>query len=156
MKQETINRLSGRDLSHFRLALVVSRFNETICESLLTGALTTLEELGFNSLQYDVFRVPGVFEIPVVAKKCALSKKYQGVVCLGAVIRGETPHFDYLCQSVSTGLQQVALDTGIPVGFGLITANNPEQAKKRAEPGQFNKGREAVLAVLEVIDLLQK
>lgn len=135
--------------------MVVSRFNEEVCEGLLRGATETLKEIGFSKEKVDIFRVPGAFEIPVVAKRCALLDKYQGIICLGAVIKGETPHFDYICQAVSSGIAHVSLDIGKPVAFGVITTNTVEQALARSKPNQYNKGREAALTVVEMMDLLQ-
>lgn len=139
-----------------QLAIVVSRFNEEICENLLRGAVQVLEQAGLAKSQFDIFRVPGAFEIPLVAQKCAGQKKYAAVLCLGAVIRGETPHFEYICQATSQGIQQVALKTGKPILFGVLTTNTEAEAKARSEPDEYNKGREAALAALEMIEVLSR
>lgn len=134
-----------------RIAIICSRFNEKICEGLLSGALKALKESGIRKI--DVYRVPGAYEIPFVAKKLALSKKYGGIICLGAVIKGETPHFDYISQYVSLGIGQVSLDSGVPVSFGVITTLTVKQAKDRSADNKFNKGREAALSCLEMMEM---
>lgn len=133
---------------------MASCFNEEICNGLVSGASDSLKEAGVVDI--DIFRVPGAFEIPLAAKKCALSKKYKGIVALGAVIRGETPHFEYISQAVTDGIRQVNLEAGIPIGFGILTTNTLDEAKARSASDEYNKGREAALTVLEMIDLLQK
>ncbi|MDO8518791.1 MAG: 6,7-dimethyl-8-ribityllumazine synthase [Deltaproteobacteria bacterium] len=135
------------------LAIVASRFNEDICEGLIRGAKEILDES--PGVTYDVHRVPGAFELPLAAQKCAL-KKVSGVICLGAAIRGETPHFDYVCRAATDGILRVGLDSGIPVSFGLLTVDTLEQALSRSASDEFNKGREAALTVLEMFDLLQR
>ncbi len=139
-----------------RLALIVSRFNEAICEGLLRGAIKSLKEVGFGEKDFQVFRVPGAFEISLAAQAVARSKKFDGIICLGAVIRGETPHFEYVCQAVTEGVNRVMLDSRLPVAFGVLTTDNAKQASERSEDDEFNKGREVALAVLEMIDLLNK
>lgn len=141
---------------HPRLALIVSRFNEEICEGLLQGAVKCLKEVGLSEKNYELFRVPGAFEISLVALTAARSKKFNGIICLGAVIRGETPHFEYVCKAATEGINRVMLECGLPVAFGVLTTDNEDQAKTRSRDDEFNKGREAVLAVLEMIDLLKK
>lgn len=138
------------------MALIASRFNETICEGLLKGAVGLLHEAGYGKKEYDIFRVPGAFEIPLAALCCARTKKYQGMVCLGAVIRGETPHFDFISKAVTEGVTRVALETVLPLSFGVITANRLDQAVERSLDNEYNKGREAVFTVLEMVDLLKK
>lgn len=149
-----INYHSGVLKTQGRLALVVSRFNEVICDGLLQGAQDVLEQAGYGTGDYQVFRVPGAFEIPIVAKRCALSGDYAGVICLGAVIQGGTPHFDYICEAATRGILQAGLDTGIPVICGVITTHTWQQAVERSSPNEFNKGREAALCVLEMIPVL--
>ena len=136
-----------------RLLLIVSRFNETVCQGLKEGAVKFLKELGFKN-EPDIIRVPGAFEMPLAALKLNSKKKYDGIICLGAVIRGQTAHFEYICQAVSYGLMKVNLKTGIPVGFGVLTTNDEEQAIARSLDNEHNKGREATQAVLEMIGLL--
>lgn len=147
---------SSKDLRTCRIALVAARFNPKICESLIIGAQKALRQAGLTGSQIDLIRVPGAFEIPLAAKKCALSGKYQGVISLGAVIRGETPHFDYICQAASFGITQAGLETGVPIAFGVITANSLDQALARSRKDRYNKGREAALALLETIRSLEK
>lgn len=138
-----------------KLALVVSRFNKNISDGLLNGAKKLLAQLGLQN-NFSVFEVPGAFEIPLVANLCAKSKKYDGVVCLGAVIKGDTPHFDYVCSGATQGVVSSSLQTGIPHGFGVITTNTLKQAVERSSDDDFNKGREAVLAVLETLQTVRK
>ncbi len=141
--------------SKLKLALVVSRFNEDICDGLLNGAIATLKKIGFQENQYQVLRVPGAFEIPLLTQNLARQKKYDGIICLGAVIRGDTAHFDFVCQSVTSGLTRVQLDESIPIGFGIITTDTKEQALERSGDNNFNKGYETVVTVLEMIGLLK-
>lgn len=139
-----------------RIAIVASLFNEEICHALVVGAEKALVEVGWTDDKILVVRVPGAFEIPLVAKKLAASKKYQAVICLGAVIRGDTPHFDYVCQGVTSGVMQAGLETGVPILFGVITTNTLEQALERARDDTFNKGRDAALAAVDMISVLEK
>ena len=133
----------------YRFAIVASEYNSVILDRLIAGAKRALKD----QKQVSVIRVPGSFEIPLAVKRAALSKKYDGIVALGCVLRGETPHFEYISRAVSDGLQQVALDTGIPVGFGVLTVDTVEQAMDRSgESG--NKGFEAARAALEMINVL--
>jgi 6,7-dimethyl-8-ribityllumazine synthase len=135
----------------YRFAIVASEYNSVILDRLIAGAKRALKD----QKQVSVIRVPGSFEIPLAVKRAALSKKYDGIVALGCVLRGETPHFEYISRAVSDGLQQVALDTGIPVGFGVLTVDTVEQAMDRSgESG--NKGFEAAMAALEMIDVLRE
>jgi 6,7-dimethyl-8-ribityllumazine synthase len=144
-----------RDAAGFRFALVVSRFNETVTSRLLEGALDTLRKNGAEEKDIEVFHVPGAFEIPVTAKKLARIGRFDAVLCIGAVIRGETPHFDYICNEVSRGAMQVALETISPVIFGLLTVDTPEQAMERAGL-KSDKGREAASAAIEMAALFKK
>lgn len=138
-----------------RIAIVVSRFNPEICEGLLSGAVSTLKESGLAQADRTIFRVPGAFEIPLALKKCAATKKYQGLIALGAVIRGDTPHFDYVCRAATDGIGRVALDSALPVAFGILTTDTLKQAQERSAPDEFNKGREAAMTVLEMINVLK-
>ncbi len=142
--------LDGAGLS---LAIVVSRFNDTITGKLLVGAQDALQRYGVG--QHEVFWVPGSFEIPVVAKRLAESGRYHAVVCLGAVIRHETVHFDYVAGQAAEGIQRVALDTGVPCLFGVLTCDTDEQALDRAGGKHGNKGFEAVEAAVRVANLLR-
>lgn len=153
MKQKSRAIKSRLRTKNIRLAVVCSRFNEKICEGLLSGSLKALRESGFDDKHTMTLRVPGAFEIPLAAQRVAASKKYEGIVCLGAVIRGKTPHFDYICDAVTRGLTRVSLDYSIPVGFGVLTTNNLEEAVARSRPDDYNKGREAAFTVVEMVGL---
>lgn len=134
-------------------AIVVSRFNDFITSKLLDGALDCLYRHGVKDEDLSLVRVPGAFEIPLAAQKLAQSGKYDGVICLGAVIRGATTHYDYVCNEVSKGIAKVSLDTNIPVGFGIVTTENIEQAIERAGTKSGNKGYDTAMSVLEMADL---
>ena len=139
-----------------KFAVVISRFNHFITGHLLDGAEDALKRHGVSDDGTTVVWVPGAFEIPLVAKKLAQSGEYNGVICLGAVIRGSTPHFDYVAAEVSKGVAAVGLDTGVPVIFGVITTDNIEQAIERAGAKSGNKGWDAALTALELADLNRK
>lgn len=136
-----------------KFAIVVSRFNDFITSKLLDGALDCLHRHGVKDDDLSLIRVPGAFEIPLAAQKLAQSGDYDGVVCLGAVIRGATTHYDYVCSEVSKGIAKVSLDTNIPVGFGIVTTENIEQAIERAGTKSGNKGYDTAMSVLEMADL---
>lgn len=138
----------------YRFGLLVSRFNSFICDRLLEGAIDTLVRHGAEDKQLTVVKVPGAFEIPLVAKKMAESGKYDAVIALGAVIRGGTPHFDYVCAEVSKGIASVSLDSGVPVAFGVLTTDSVEQAIERAGTKAGNKGVEAAQSAIEMVNLL--
>ena len=138
-----------------RFALVASRFNSFIVDRLVEGAVDAIVRTGGDSDAIRVVKVPGAFEIPLVAKQLAASGKYDAVVCLGAVIRGSTPHFDYVAAEVSKGVAQVGLDTGVPVSFGVLTTDTLEQAVERAGSKAGNKGSDAALAAVETVNLLK-
>ncbi|HEX2988177.1 MAG TPA: 6,7-dimethyl-8-ribityllumazine synthase [Chloroflexota bacterium] len=137
-----------------RFGVVISRFNEFISGRLLAGAKDALIRHGVDEEAVDVAWVPGAFEIPLVAKKMAQTGSYSAVICLGAVIRGATPHFDYVAAEVSKGIANVSLDTGVPVLFGVITADNLEQAIERAGTKSGNKGFDAATAAIEMANLV--
>jgi 6,7-dimethyl-8-ribityllumazine synthase len=139
-----------------KLAIVVARYNESITSKLLAGALATLSEHGVSDANIDVAWVPGAFEIPLVADRMAKSGRYLAVVCLGAVIRGETSHDQHINRAVSIGLGQAGLHSGVPVLFGVLTCDTLEQAIHRSGGNVGNKGSECALAALEMIDLLEK
>jgi 6,7-dimethyl-8-ribityllumazine synthase len=139
----------------FRFAMVVSRFNDFISSRLVDGAMDALVRHGASEEQVVLVRVPGAFEIPLMAKKLAASGRYDAVVCLGAVIRGATPHFDYVAAEVSKGIAGVGLETGVPVTFGVLTTDNLEQAIERAGSKSGNKGWEAAMAAIEMVNLYQ-
>ena len=136
-----------------RVAIVASRFNEFITARLIDGAMDALARHGVNPEDVAVYRVPGSFEIPPVARKVALSGKFNGVICLGAVIRGSTPHFDYVAAEVSKGVALVGLESTVPVVFGVLTTDTIEQAVERAGTKAGNKGFDAAMALLEMMDL---
>ncbi len=139
-----------------KVALLVSRFNDFIGDRLKAGALDTLLRSGANEEDINVVMVPGSFEIPLVASKLAREKKYDALICVGAVIRGSTPHFDYVSAEVSKGIARVSLEEGIPISFGIITADNLEQAIERAGTKSGNKGRDAALSAIEMANLLKE
>ena len=137
-----------------RIGIVVARFNSFIAEKLLDGALDILRREGVADADITVARAPGAFEIPLVAQKMARSGKYDAVLCLGAVIRGATPHFDYVAAEMSKGIAHVMLETGLPVLFGVLTTDSIEQAIERAGTKAGNKGADVALAALEMVNLL--
>ena len=137
-----------------KIGIVVSRFNSFISEKLLEGAIDSLVRSGVNTSDIFVARVPGAFEIPLVAQKMAKSGRHDAVICLGAIIRGATPHFDYVAGEVSKGTAQVMLDAGIPVLFGVLTTDTIEQAIERAGTKAGNKGSDVAIAALEMINLM--
>ncbi|MDP3786469.1 MAG: 6,7-dimethyl-8-ribityllumazine synthase [Candidatus Omnitrophota bacterium] len=138
-----------------RFGIVVSRFNDFISKRLVEGAIDTLLRHGAKDNEIEMVWVPGSFEIPVVANKLAKSKKFDAVICLGAVIKGSTPHFEYVASEAAKGVAKVSLDTGLPVIFGVITAENLEQAIERAGTKDGNKGRDAALSAIEMANLLE-
>jgi 6,7-dimethyl-8-ribityllumazine synthase len=145
--------LTARDL---RIGIVVTRFNEFVVEPLLRGALDALRRHGASDKQIEIVRVPGAFDMPIVVRKLALSKRYEVLVALGAVIRGQTPHFDYVAGECASGLARIALESGVPVGFGVLTTDTMEQAVDRAGGKAGNKGADAALAALETANLLRR
>jgi 6,7-dimethyl-8-ribityllumazine synthase len=140
----------------YRFGLVVSRFNDFISSKLVEGAVDALKRHGATEEHLLVVKVPGAFEIPLVAKKLAESGKVDAVICLGAVIRGSTPHFDYVAAEVSKGIAVVALDTKVPVAFGVLTTDNLEQAIERAGTKSGNKGWDAAVAAMEMVNLFKQ
>lgn len=139
-----------------KFCIVVSRFNEFICSKLLSGAIDELKRHGVSENNIDVAWCPGAFEIPLVAKKCAKTSKYSAIIALGAVIKGSTSHYDYVCAEVSKGVASVGLETEIPVIFGVLTTDNIEQAIERAGTKAGNKGSDAAKAAIEMVSLLGK
>ncbi len=144
------------DAKGLKFALVAGRFNDFITERLVGGAVDYLVRHGGDRADLTIVRVPGAFEIPLAAKKLAASGKYDGIICLGAVIRGATPHFDYVANECVKGLAHVMLDANVPVGFGVLTVDNLEQAIERAGSKAGNKGVEAAAAVLEMVRVLEQ
>ena len=138
-----------------KFCIVVSRFNEFIGGKLLSGAIDELKRHGVDDTNIDVVWCPGAFEIPLVAKKCAKSNKYSAIITLGAVIKGATDHYDYVCAEVSKGVASVSLETGVPVLFGVLTTDNLEQAIERAGTKAGNKGADAAKSAIEMANLLK-
>lgn len=153
-----MNQYSGKLSGHEnrKIAIVASRFNETIVKNLIEGATDSLLRHGISPKNLFLSWVPGAFEIPLVAKKWALSGKVDAVICLGTVIRGATPHFDYVAGQVASGCAQSAMESGRPVIFGVLTTDTIEQAVERAGTKSGNKGREAAVAALEMISALEQ
>ena len=145
--------LSARDM---RIAIVVSRFNDFIVSSLVKGALHALKQHGALESDLEIVHVPGAYEMPLAVNKLAASRRFDGIVALGAVIRGGTPHFDYVAGECVRGLSQAMQQHGVPVGFGVLTVDTIEQAIERAGTKAGNKGEEATLAVIEMVNLLRK
>jgi 6,7-dimethyl-8-ribityllumazine synthase len=143
------------DARGLKLALVLSRFNSFITERLLEGAMDALKRHGGEDQDWSVVRVPGAFELPLAAKKLAEGGRYDAVVALGAVIRGATPHFDYVAAEVAKGLAQVSLQSGVPVAFGVLTCDTIEQAVERAGAKAGNKGFDAALTAMEMVNLFR-
>ncbi len=144
--------ISAKDV---RCAIVVSRFNDFISQRLLEGALDALKRHGASEDQITIVKVPGAFEIPAMARRLSLKKGFDCVICLGAVIRGATPHFEYISSQVSRGIASVALESSIPVSFGVLTADTLEQAIERAGAKSGNKGWDAAVSALEMVSLFQ-
>ena len=141
---------------NLRFGIIVSRFNDFICDRLLGGAIDALARNGADENNIEIFKVPGAFEIPLLAKKVAQTGRYDAVICLGAVIRGATPHFDYVANEVSKGIASVSLETGMPIAFGVLTTDTIEQAIERAGSKAGNKGWDAAMAAIEMVNLLNQ
>jgi 6,7-dimethyl-8-ribityllumazine synthase len=142
-----------RDL---RFGVVITRFNDFVVEPLLRGALDALKRHGAADKQIEIVRVPGAFDLPVAARKLALSRRYEALIALGAVIRGQTPHFDYVAGECASGLARIALESGVPIAFGVLTTDTMEQAVDRAGGKAGNKGADAALTALEMANLLRR
>lgn len=143
-------------MSRRKIAITVSRFNRSVTDNLLEGALEACRELDVDVAEEDVFPVPGAFELPLVAQQLARSGRYDGIACLGAVVRGETPHFDYVCDQAAAGILRVALENEMPVAFGVLTTETIAQALARAGGEVGNKGYEAVHTIIETLDQLAR
>ena len=139
-----------------KFGIVASRFNDFVTNRLLAGALDALERTGASDGNVVVVKVPGSFEIPLAAQKLARTKKYDALICLGTLIRGETPHFQYLCSEVTKGIAAVSLETGVPVAFGVLTADTVEQAIDRAGLKSGNKGFDAAMSAVEMATLVKQ
>lgn len=144
------------DAKGLKVGIVVARFNSFIAERLLEGALDALIRHGADDKNIDVARVPGAFEIPLATSRMAQSGKYDALICLGAVIRGSTPHFDYVASEVSKGVAQVSLSSGVPVAFGVLTTDTIEQAVERAGTKAGNKGFDAAMTAIETVNVLKE
>ena len=144
------------DASGLKFAIVVARFNSFITERLLTGAIDGLVRHGAKEEAIDVVRVPGSWELPLAVSEVAKTGKYNAILCLGAVIRGDTPHFDYVAGEATKGVSQVSMQTGVPIAFGVLTTNTVEQAVDRAGAKQGNKGFDAAMTAIEMANVLQR
>ena len=152
-----MNLLEGKLLAEGqRIGIVAGRFNEFITSKLLGGALDAFKRHGGDEANIDLAWVPGAFEIPLIASKMAKSGKYDAVICVGAVIRGNTSHYDYVCNEVSKGIASVSLETGVPVLFGVLTTENIEQAIERAGTKAGNKGYDCALSAIEMVNLIKE
>ena len=144
------------DASGLKFAIVVARFNSFITERLLSGAIDGLVRHGAKEEEIDVVRVPGSWELPLAVSEVAKTGKYNAILCLGAVIRGDTPHFDYVAGEATKGVSQVSMQTGVPIAFGVLTTNTVEQAVDRAGAKQGNKGFDAAMTAIEMANVLQR
>lgn len=139
-----------------QFCIVAARFNESIVENLIRGALDALNRHGASASQIPVYRVPGAYELPLAVQRVAKTRQYDGIVALAAVIRGATPHFEYVCNECAGGLSRISLDLEIPIGFGLLTCDTIEQAIERSGTKAGNKGADAALAAIEMVSLLRQ
>ena len=153
MAEQQQGNLNGKNM---KAAIVIGRFNQFICQSLLDGAIDCLERHSVKNSDISTFWVPGAFEIPLAAKKAAKSGNFDAIICLGAVIKGSTPHFDFVAGAAANGITSVSLETEIPVLFGVITTDSIEQAIERAGTKAGNKGWDAALSAIEMVNLLKK
>ncbi len=153
MKKIFEGKLTAKGL---KIGIVLSRFNQFITDKLLEGALDALNKLGAEEEDISIFKVPGSFEIPVVVKHLVKSNKFDGIICLGTLIRGDTPHFDFLSAEVTKGLAQISIESGVPIAFGILTVDTIEQGIERAGTKSGNKGWDAALSVVEMINLLKE
>ena len=142
--------------SSFRFAIVASRWNDAIVSRLIDGAQKALKEASAAAGAVELFRVPGAFEVPLCAQKAAESRKFDAVICLGVVIRGDTPHFEYIAAATARGISEASLRTGVPLLFGVITADNVAQADERSRDDENNKGYEAAMAAVELANLYRE
>jgi len=147
-------RKSSHDATGFRFAIIVAKFNKFVTSTLLSSCVEELTKHGVKTDDIEVVRVPGAFEIPLVARTMAKSSRFHAVICLGAVIRGDTPHFDYINAEVSRGIGQAALDTDVPIIFGVLTTHTIAQAIERAEPAKFNRGGEAARSAIKMATVM--
>ena len=150
------HRQGGRSATGLRIGIVAAKFNQRITGTLLRACIDALESHGVESAAIQVVRVPGAFEIPLVAKTMAKSGNVDAVICLGAVIRGDTPHFDYICSEVSRGIGHVALESGVPIIFGVLTTETDAQAEERADPKKLNRGGDAAKSAIEMVKVMRR
>ena len=153
---QTVTHNGKLNAEGFRFAVIASRWNDFITSRLVDGALDGLDRLGASDGDVELFRVPGSFEIPLLALKVAQSGKFDAIICVGAIIRGQTPHFDYIAGEVTKGIAQVGMQTGVPVIYGIVTADTLEQAIDRAGAKQGNKGFEAAMSAVELVNLYRE
>jgi 6,7-dimethyl-8-ribityllumazine synthase len=153
---QTVTHNGKLNAEGFRFAVIASRWNDFITSRLVDGALDGLGRLGASDGAVELFRVPGSFEIPLLALKVAQSGKFDAIICVGAIIRGQTPHFDYIAGEVTKGIAQVGMQTGVPVIYGIVTADTLEQAIDRAGAKQGNKGFEAAMSAVELVNLYRE
>jgi 6,7-dimethyl-8-ribityllumazine synthase len=144
------------DARGFRFAIVASRWNDFISSQLVEGAVAALERLGAEAEKVEIYRIPGAFEIPLLARRVARSGKFDAIICLGTVIRGQTPHFEYIASEVARGISRVGLETGTPTIFGIVTADTVDQAIDRAGVKLGNKGYEAAMTAVELVNLYKE
>lgn len=145
----------GLQAKGLKIGIILSRFNQFISDRLLEGALDALNKLGAEDKDISIYKVPGSFEVPMLAKKLAKTKKMDGILCLGVLIRGDTPHFDFLSAEVTKGLAQVSIEEGMPVSFGILTVETIEQGIERAGSKAGNKGYDAAFALVETLNLVK-
>jgi 6,7-dimethyl-8-ribityllumazine synthase len=145
-----------RSAAGLKFGIVAAQFNQSVTGKLLASCLAGLAKQGVKNGHIEVVRVPGAFEIPLVAKTMAESGQFDAVICLGAVIRGDTPHFEYICAEVSRGIGQAALETGVPIVFGVLTTETVAQAVERADAAKFNRGGEAATVAIEMVRVLRR
>ncbi len=149
-------RKGSQDATGLRVAIVVAKFNKFVTSKLLSACVGELTKQGVKADDVEVVRVPGAFEIPLVARTMARTKQFDAVICLGAVIRGDTPHFDYICAEVSRGVGQASLDTDVPIIFGVLTTHTVAQAIERAGSAKFDRGAEAARSAIEMATVMRK
>ncbi|KKR20142.1 MAG: 6,7-dimethyl-8-ribityllumazine synthase [Parcubacteria group bacterium GW2011_GWE2_39_37] len=152
MKTNVFKKLDGKKL---KIAIVQARFNEVVTDGLKAGAVAALKEAGVLEKNIQILQVPGAFEIPLVCKKIALAKKFDGIIALGAIIKGDTAHFEYVAGGTTTGIMGVMLETVTPIAFGVLTTEDKKQAEVRSRNDQSNKGKEAASALIETIGVIK-
>ena len=147
---------TGRSATGLQIGIVAAKFNKQITSRLLDACVATLIDHGVRTEDLEIVRVPGAFEIPLVARTMARANRFDAVICLGAVIRGDTPHFEYICSEVSRGIGQVAMETEVPIIFGVLTTETVAQAEERADPKRFNRGGAAAQSAIEMVKVMQR